>query len=80
MNIDQVNMLEDNGYEVLPELGFVRDLKNDRPYVHISFNKYTKKFELGIVSIVLSGDDNIQCFKDYLSEKAMLILALNNLS
>ena len=80
MNDKQIVLLEKNNYEVLKEVDFVRDKTTDRPAVYITYNRYSKRFELNCIGFCIgSYDSDIHGFQNYVTEKALLVMELNQL-
>lgn len=51
---EQVELLNKNGFEALPEVSLIRDKNNSNSSVQIIYNKKINNFELGIIGGTLS--------------------------
>ena len=79
MNEKQINLLRDNGYEVLPEFCFIKNPTDDIPVAFISYDKKTNQFGLSVVDYNVIGNDYLVQYCDALAEKVVLARQLNDL-
>lgn len=78
MNKKQIDLLIKNGYEVLPEVGFIRETTLLKPNATIWFNTLSKQFTLNIFGTEVSSN-NIVEYMDDINNKCKLVNELNKL-
>lgn len=79
MNEKQINLLKDNGYEVLSEFGFIVNQTKSIPIAYIFYDKKTNQFGLNVVDYTVIGNDYLVQYSDMLAEKIILVRQLNDL-
>lgn len=78
MNEKQIQLLIENGYEVLEDLGYVHELNLNNPKVCIVYNSLLKQFCLNTYGTTLNPDE-IKSFQDEVNYKSNLVNKLNEL-
>lgn len=79
MNNKQIELLKKNGYEVLPEVGYIKEITTFRPIASIWFNTLLKIFKLCIVGTEVK-EDELDNYQQELNQKIQLVKELNNLA
>ena len=79
MNKKQIKLLEDNGYEVLPEFNIVKNPTDDIPIAFVIYDKDTKQFGLSVVNYEVIGNDYLVQYCDMLAQKIVFVRQLNDL-
>lgn len=79
MNNTQIALLKEEGYEVLPEVGYIKEITLLRPIASIWFNTLKKEFKLCIIGTEVN-DDELENYQQELNQKIKLVKDLNNLA
>ena len=79
MNKKQIDLLTESGYEVLPELNFIREKTLEKSLVYITYNHFAKTFSLGIVGTQFDSTKDLNIFQIDFASKLKLVIELNNL-
>lgn len=77
MNKKQIDLLISSGYEVLPEVGFIKENTLLRPVAYITFNSVKKEFGIVSVGMEISGKDNLIKYTQDIAMKLDLVQRLN---
>lgn len=78
MNKQQINLLKKNDYEVLPDIGYIKEISMLHPMAYIWFNNLTKKFKLCIIGTEVDYDE-LDNYSQELNNKIQLIKSLADL-
>lgn len=78
MNKKQIDLLIENGYEVLEDIGYVHELSFSNPRVCIVYNSLLKQFCLNTYGTTLTPDE-IKSFQEEVNNKSNLVNQLNEL-
>ena len=76
MNKKQIELLEKNGYVVLPEFNMIHKKDLNEPYAHVIYNQSEKQFAVKIAPVEVSGEC-IDYYVSILSERLNFIKQLN---
>ena len=81
MNNNQINLLNEHGYDAIGELGFVKERHVEKPLSYIIYDSLMKKFTLGIVGTQFDSDniDMLHYYQNDITSKILLIFELNEL-
>lgn len=81
MNNTQINLLNEHGYDVIDELGFIKERHVERPLSYIVFDSLNKKFTLGTIGTQFDSNDidMLHCYQNDITNKVLLIIELNEL-
>ncbi len=79
MNKKQIELLKENNYDVLPEVGFVKENTLLRPVAYITFDSLKKEFGIVTVGMEVIGKENIVKYTQEIAMKLDLIQRLNYL-
>lgn len=79
MNEKQIKLLKDNGYEVLPEFGFIHKTTDNIPVAFVTYDNKSNQFGLGVTDYNIIGNDYLVQYSDMLAEKIILVRQLNDL-
>ena len=78
MNKKQIELLIENGYEALPEVGYIHELSLSNPKVCIVYHSLLKQFCLNTYGTTLEPDE-IKSFQEEVNYKSNLVNKLNEL-
>ena len=81
MNNKQIDLLNEHGYDVLDELGFIKERHVEKPVSYIMYDSSKKKFTLGTVGTLFDSEDinMLHCYQNDITCKVLLIIELNEL-
>ncbi len=81
MNNNQINLLNEHGYDAIDELGFIKERHVEKPLSYIIYDSLMKKFTLGVVGTQFDSDniDMLHCYQNDITNKILLIFELNEL-
>ena len=79
MNKKQIDLLIKSGYEVIPEIGFIKENTLGKPLVYLIYNQFNKTFSLGIVGTQFDNNNDLNFYQMEFDSKLKLASELNNL-